>query len=127
MLWLWDNEYDDGFVIDREEGDVRNFKGYFDVLWILRKFLVSFWFRSVCFVDRGLKRCDIFLRFVGEIGVLCMEGKDFKRSKSDLLIIVEKKWRKNIVKFFKRLLFLWMVSKRGENYLFIFCKRKVSW
>lgn len=123
---LWDNEYDDGFAIDREEGDVRNSKGYPDVSRISRKLSASSRPRSARLADRGLKRRDTFPRFAGEIGAPHMEGKDFKRSKSDPSIAAEKKRRKNIAKSSKRPSSLWTASKRGENYSSTFRKRKVS-
>lgn len=123
---LWDNEYDDGFAIDREEGDVRNFKGFPDVSRISRKLSASSRPRSARFADRGLKRRDTFPRFAGEIGVARMEGQDYKRSKSDPSITAEKKRRKISAKSPKRPSSLWTAGKRGENYSSTFRKRKVS-
>ena len=124
---LWDNEYDDGFAIDRDEGDVRSSKGYSDASRVSRKLSASSRPKSARPADRGLKRRDTFPRFAGEIGTARMEGRDYKRSKSDPSITAGKKRRKSSAKSPKRPSSLWTAGKRGENHSSTFRKRKVSW
>jgi len=123
---LWDNEYDDGFAIDREEGAVRCSKGFPDGSRLSRKLSASSRPRSARLADKGLKRRDTFPRFVGEIGASRKEGQDYKRSKSDPSITAGKKRRKSSAKSLKRPSSLWTAGKRGENYSSTLRKRKVS-
>jgi len=123
---LWDSENDDGFAIDRKEGEVRYSKGFSDGSQISRKLSANSRSRSARLADRGLKRRDTFPRFVGEIGASRMEGQDYKRSKSDPSITAEKKRKKSSTKSPKRPSSLWTAGKRGENYSSTLRKRKVS-
>lgn len=136
---LWDNEYHEAFVIDREDDrehdDAKYSKSYpsSGVACtqksngrICRKLSANSRPKSARLPDRGLKRRDTFPRFAAEnAGSPRTEGHDYKRSKSDPSIGAEKKQRKGSIKSLKRPSTLWTVGKREDKPSSALRKRKV--